>query len=351
MFIDARLACFLLVSFTCTSAGSAQQHSPQTQSGPRKIVLDVVVTPKSGPPVTGLQQQDFTLLDNKVPQTLTSFREVDGRKSPIEVILVVDSVNASYEHLGYERNEIDKFLRADGGTLAHPVSVAILSDSGMQLQEGSSTDGNAVSASLDKDIIGLRDINRSAGFWGADEQFETSLQGLRELVARVSALPGRKIILWVSPGWPLLSGPDVELDSTEQEQLFADIVGTSNQFLQGRITLYSVDPIGTADIGFRTFYWKDFVKGISKPSQVQVGNLALEVLATQSGGLALNSSNDVSSLLHESFADSAHYYEISFVPAPGQKRDEYHHIEIRLAKSGLTARTRQGYYAQPSPRE
>ena len=27
---------------------------------------------------------------------------------------------------------------------------------------------------------------------------------------------------------------------------------------------------------------------------------------------------------------------------------EYHHLEIKLAKAGLTARARQGYYAQPS---
>jgi hypothetical protein len=35
------------------------------------ICLDVVVTPKSGPPVSSLQQQDFIVLDNKVPQTIT----------------------------------------------------------------------------------------------------------------------------------------------------------------------------------------------------------------------------------------------------------------------------------------
>jgi hypothetical protein len=42
------------------------------------------------------------------------------------------------------------------------------------------------------------------------------------------------------------------------------------------------------------------------------------------------------------------YYEISFEPAPGAQRDEYHHLEIRIAKPGLNARTRQNYYAQPA---
>jgi hypothetical protein len=30
-----------------------------------------------------------------------------------------------------------------------------------------------------------------------------------------------------------------------------------------------------------------------------------------------------------------------------QKREEYHHLEVRVAKAGVVARTRQGYYSQP----
>lgn len=351
MLINARLACLLLVSFSFSATGSARQGSRQAQRSTGRIFLDVVVSPKSGPPVSGLQQQDFTVLDNKVPQTVTSFQAFDARQAPVEVILVIDAVNTGYQNLAYERSQIDNFLRADGGSLAHPTALAILSDTGMQMQNGSSSDGNALSASLDQSIIGLRNINRSAGFWGADEQFQISVGGLKQLATRLAERPGRKVVLWVSPGWPLLSGPRVDLDAKEQEQLFSEIVSLSSLLMQARITLYSIDPLGTGDIGFRTFYWKNFVKGISKPSQVQIGNLALEVLAIQSGGLALNSSNDTATLLHESLADSAPYYEISFDSAPAEKKDEYHQLEVRLARPGLTARTREGYYAQPLPRD
>ena len=72
------------------------------------------------------------------------------------------------------------------------------------------------------------------------------------------------------------------------------------------------------------------------------------MLATQSGGLVLNFNNDIASLLQEALSDSAPYYELSFDPPPGDKRDEYHHLELKLAKPGLTARARQGYYSQPS---
>jgi hypothetical protein len=73
------------------------------------------------------------------------------------------------------------------------------------------------------------------------------------------------------------------------------------------------------------------------------------VLATQSGGLALTTNNDVTALLQKCLADTQAYYEISFDPPLTDQRTAYHHIEIRLADHKLTARTRQGYYTQSSP--
>ena len=93
MFINSRLRLFLLVPLLCTPPSSARQNDPSTQPHHAKIYLDVVVTPRSGPPVTGLQQEDFTILDNNVPQTITSFEVVDGRQARGDVVLVIDAVN------------------------------------------------------------------------------------------------------------------------------------------------------------------------------------------------------------------------------------------------------------------
>jgi hypothetical protein len=46
-------------------------------------------------------------------------------------------------------------------------------------------------------------------------------------------------------------------------------------------------------------------------------------------------------------ADGKAYYELSFEPPTADHKDEYHHIEVQVAKPGLTARTREGYYLQP----
>jgi VWFA-related protein len=352
MFIKARFKVVVFfLSLLCAAGASAQEGKGPSESASGEIHLDVVVTPKSGAPVAGLQQQDFTLLDNKVPQTVTSFQSFGGSRAPIEVLLVVDAVNTDYQNLGYERDEIEKFLRLDGGHLAHPTALAVFTDTGTQIQEEFTSDGNALSGMLEMYTVGLRTIHGSSGIYGAEERFQLSIAAVEKLVAREAGRPGRKIILWVSPGWPFLSGPRVELDSKQQRQLFTTIVSLSTQLRRASITLYSIDPLGIADIGSRTFYYEEFLKGVSKPSQVQAGDLALEVLATQSGGLVLKSGNDVVAQLQKCLADTEEYYEISFVPTPADQRDTYHKLEVRVVKPGLTARTRQGYYTQTSPHE
>jgi VWFA-related protein len=345
MYKDERLIWLLLVTLLCAIPASSQQKGPATQPNLGELHLDVVVTRKSGAPIAGLQQQDFTLLDNKVPQTITSFKAVNERQARPEVLVVIDAVNAGYRLVAYERGEIDKFLRADGGRLAYPTGLIVLTDKALRVAGNLSLDGNELSASLDQNPAGLRAIGRSTGFYGAGERLQLSVHSLRQLAASLARLPGRKIIVWVSPGWPLL--PRLVPDGKQQRQIFTYIVDLSTQLLKARATLYSVDPRSSA--ASVNSYYKAFVKGVSKPSQAHPGNLGLQVLAVQSGGLPLGPSNNLASLLRECLAESAPYYELSFEPPHSDRPDEYHHVEIKIDKRGLIGRTRQGYYTQPLP--
>jgi VWFA-related protein len=338
---------FFLVPVLYAAAAFAQQDVPAAQPVRGSVSLDVVVTPKSGPPVTGLRQQDFTILDNKIPQTLASFDAVDGRQAPTEVILVVDAVNVGYEDVGYDRTEIDKFLHTDEGRLSYPTTLAILTDTGAKMRDNFSKDGNELSDALSQYTVALRSVTRSAGFWGAAERRQVSLQGLLEVVAHVAAHPTRKVLLVISPGWPLLSGPNVQLTEKDQQGIFDEVIGVSAQLQQARVTVYNVNSLGVAQAGVQSFYWENFEKGVSKPSQAQEVDLGLQVLAAQSGGLVLTVSNDLAARLRDCISDLGAYYELSYAPSPAGQPREYHKIEIRVDKRGLTARTREGYYSQP----
>ena len=265
MFTHTHLGCFILASVFCAAATSAPQNSPPTEPGNGRIQLDVVVTQKSGTPVAGLQQQDFTLLDNKAPQTITSFQAVGEREADQSVILVMDAVNTDYDRLSYLRTEIGKFLRADGGHLAYPTALATFSDKGIQIEENFSTDGTALSASLDRANAGLRSsgLSRSTGFHGEAGRIQLSMQALDQLVASAAQVPGRKIVIWVSPGWPSMA--EVQQGPTQQQQVFGTVVSISTELLQAHVTLYSVDPPG-GDALTRDSFYKQFLKGVSKPN-------------------------------------------------------------------------------------
>lgn len=353
-----------LVCFSLLPA-LAQQDEPLGQDAPplgkppalgsapavvadRRMTLDLVVSDKSGKPVAGLQEADFTLLDNKQPQKILSFQSGAVADQPVQVILLVDQVNTSFISVSSEREQIDKFLNRTEGDLPRPVSIAFLSDKGLTLGAEPTRDAKALLASFDDKQSPLRSINRSQGFYGASDRMQISLRAVEQLAAAEMSKPGRKLVIWVSPGWPLLSGPGIQLTDKYREGLFNSLVALSAELRSARITLYSVDPLGMGDAGsLRTVYYKNFVKGVKSPRQVQIGNVGLQVLAEQSGGRVLNSSNDVAGEIAECFRDATAFYTLTFDGLPGDGPNEYHALELKVDKQGLTAHTRTGYYAQP----
>jgi VWFA-related protein len=334
---------WLYLFFFSLSCGFAQQN--------RRITLDVVVTDKSGKPIPGLEQQDFTLLDNKQPSKILSFAAISGGAAaadpPVEVILLVDEVNASFRAVSSARQEIEKLLKQNGGQLERPTSLVFLSDSGIQ-STSTSRDGNALAAQLNQNRNGLRVIGRIQGVYGAGDRVQLSLHAIEQFADFESTAPGRKLVIWISPGWPLLSGPRIELSSKDQQSLFKTIVALSDALRQARITIYSIDPLGLADSGgLRALRYENYVKGVKKASQVNIGNLGLQVLALQSGGRVFDYNNDLAGEIATCIAEAHAFYVLSFEGLPGDGPNEYHALSVKIDKPGLTARTRTAYYAQP----
>jgi len=326
--------------------GMAQLNAPQEHPVTHTISVNVVVTGAGGVPVGGLTQQDFTILDKKIPTPVVAFEEMV--KKPATVLVVVDAVNSPTSAVAYQREQVVKFFRSNGGRLAHPTSFAVLTDQNAQTFNGTSTDGNVLADALEHYDIGLREIRRSSGFYGAEDRLTISLNALHNIIAYQAKLPGRKLVIWVSPGWPLLSSAAVDLSGKEQRQAFGNVVDFSTALREAGITLYAVDTWGATESLGRAFYYQSFLKGVSKPGQVELGDLGLQVLAVQSGGLALNS-NGGFEMLQRCLADADDYYRITFEPAPSEQPNDYHPLEIRVAKPGMTVRTTQGYYSQPTP--
>jgi hypothetical protein len=65
MFTRVRFAILLTIVAPNVISAFAQQGFATAPSLPQSIRLNVHVAPKSGPEVTGLQAQDFTVLDSE----------------------------------------------------------------------------------------------------------------------------------------------------------------------------------------------------------------------------------------------------------------------------------------------
>jgi VWFA-related protein len=313
------------------------------------ISLDVVVTDRAGKPVSGLALSDFTVLDNNQPDKILTFHAYDetARQSepPVEAIILFDTVNTGFDVVSYTRQQVENFLRRDGGRLPLPISILWMTNDGVDVQSEPSRDGNALATQLDAAEGRLRSITRSAGEYGAIERFQFSARMFYGIAQRELDKPGRKLLIWASPGWPLLDAPNIDISNKGQQSLFGQIVELSALLREAHITVYS---ISEGMSGPDTFLFQSFVKGVKKANQTRIPDVNLKVLAVQSGGLVLPPTNDLTGPLGTCLQDADAYYSLSFEPPPADGPNQYHELKVRVDKPGLTARTRTGYYDQPA---
>ncbi len=333
------LVSLLAISFSF-GVLQAQTNPPLAKSQDKQIHLAVQVKGASD-----VRPEDFILLDNKSPRAIASVRAANNQTDQAEVIVVVDAVNTPYTALGYQRDQVEKYLRSHEGALPYPTRIAVLTDKSLEITPQATRNGMELADSLQHYDIGLRVIGRDQGFYGASDRMTISLNALRQLIGAEAKQPGRKLLLWLSPGWPLLSGPEVELSGNQQRSIYQSVVELSTQLREAKITLYSLNSWGAGESLDRSNYYESFVNGVKKPGDAQLGNLGLQVLAVQSGGLVLNTS-DVGGMIQQCTADADHYYELSFEAAPSDHPEMYHQLQVKVA-NGLQARTRDGYYSQP----
>jgi VWFA-related protein len=324
---------------------------PQTLLIPEgKIRLDVMVDDQAGKPVVGLEPWDFKILDNGQPRKVMSFRSYDGVQvkpdPPVEVILVVDTVNMLFQQVSFARGELEEFLKQNGGQLKQPTTLILLTDKGIRVQPRPSMDGNAI-ASVAAGIKGtVRVLDQAMGFEGQLERFQLSERALDSIALNEVKKPGRKLLIWVGWGWPMLNRPEETYSETQQRRLFDAIVQVSTALREAQMTVYSVSPAGVYGPDF--ILYQGFLKGVKTYKDADFGNLALKVMAMQTGGKVLGPDNDVVSQINNCIDDANAFYRISFDPPPAEHADEYHDLKVQVDKPGVTVRTTTGYYNQPA---
>jgi VWFA-related protein len=390
-------------------AAPAPQLQPRPTPQPgvgnaKRVTLDVQVYDAAGRPVHGLSLSDFSVHDNG--HAVGNLQLAPAGSEPTEIIFFIDPLSSDFEEISRTKQQIRNLVGKSSGKLPYSVSVAWLDLSPLKHAKGqappariistagpvqsvvipidnnraslhvllASQDGISLGQALDKSDIYPPGILAAQGAQGREQRVRLSLQALDVVASAESERPGHKLVLWISPGWPLLA----QNDDRGRRQLFNFVVAVNTELMQSRITLFAIDPLGvtgqmnefqstpmnggmaSAESAANTSQFNQGLlastqDGSVTPTlfaprnaqQVTANDVGLPALALQSGGQVLAKTNDIPSELAECVADAASFYTLSYDAPSSMKPNEYHAIDVRVARPGLTVRTRAGYYGQP----
>jgi VWFA-related protein len=340
--------CLLLVC--CHGRAQAQQAGPTDApaKGPQ-IRLAVEVTDKSGHPVTALQKGDFTVLDNGRPVPLDFFyAHESGLVEPgsESIVLVIDAVNVYFNLLSQERTQIETFLRSNQGHLPAPLSIAAVSENDLTWITETSADGNLLAKQLDQWQPHLQPRPTTSD-QDMQERWQESVEGLDRILRHEAGEPGRKMMIWVSPGWPFINSTDVQATDALLHQWMDLIVATTTNLRKAQVTIEAVEPQGSAHLDSRLM-WNPNVKPVRKWDHAEPADVTLQVLAIQSGGQVMHSSNDIAGEIAQCIGDATSWYTLTFAQQP-DKPNTWHDLQVRVNQPGAVVRAGNGYYAQPQP--
>jgi VWFA-related protein len=182
-----------------------------------------------------------------------------------------------------------------------------------------------------------------------NEKFQLSFTALLDFAHRLQSVPGRAILVWMGPGWPILSGSEFPPETPSiREGFFRNLVNASTELREGQVTLDAVSwtsslPVAKLDISSL----ETLTDRAATAAHASARSVALPALAHISGGQVYLQKKDLPSKVAACLADASSYYVLGFDAPPSNVPDEFRAIEVTVDKPGVTIRTNTGYYAQP----
>jgi Ca-activated chloride channel family protein len=282
----------------------AEPQRPAFRAGVDLVSLSVTVTDPARQYVAGLSRDDFTVMENGVPQTLTFFARTG---IPLALTLLIDSSASMDKNMSAAQEAAIGFARQIGrGDRASVIDF----DSHVEVVQGFTNDVSALEAAI-----------RGTTAGGSTTLYNAVYIALKELAKLTphddSQAPRRAIVV-------LSDGADTSsLVSFEEVQ---DLAARSDTVIY------------TIGLGIRE---------ASGAGAADEGPFVLRRLAEQTGGRAFfpQQIKELAGVYHDIREELSSQYSLAYESSVGAKDGQYRRIAVRVNRPSVTVRTRQGYYA------
>jgi VWFA-related protein len=372
----ARLTFFILLSIvTMQDVPAAQDDTIRINT--RLVEVDVVIRDKNGP-VTNLVKEDFTILDNGVPQRIDVFsissveRSRPGANVPAlsagvvsnkqgsdvarsATVILFDRLNTAdrYQRDGYRqllaylksarRNDFTAiYVLGDGLKLVqdftNDAQQLLASAAKMEVGDLPGVDNRTVTEIAQSRAVGRvtrRDVRTAIAEteFSLAERIDPTEDAIDFIAQHLAAVPGRKSLIWMSAGIPLSITQGTSRDGKDSQ-----LRHTTRLFTTANIAVYPVDLHG--------------LQAPDPPRGRGRGRLdsnlppdAMLRLADETGGRAFYFNNDLEGSIRTAISDSEAGYTLGFYPSQNGFDGKFHNLAVKVAREGVDVRHRTGYIA------
>ena len=387
--------------FVCLSTAilSAQDGGPvRITSDVRVVEVDVTVRDAQGKPVQGLQQKDFTILDNGKPRSFTIFNANSGTSdasnsigkppSPVgstsrpplppntfsndhvtappadahSTILLLDGVNAWFDTFAHGVQGVEGLMARVPPDEKIAVYV-VAKDLGLIVLQDYTTDRQLLKKKVASFIP--RGMAPAPPGMGPRGDGGGMIESAAEMPPpRPAAAPKNPTAAPPDPG-PLVSrgeGPFHMRIATEDLRVSLKALAAKLRKLPGRKSVFWITE-GFPPVQLRNMdaAWDSTIAALND-ANIQIntvdadglggprrlwglgGILAQQQIADRTGGTAYFHRNDLDAAMASGIADARSSYTLGFYLT--QIDGKYHELKVRVDRPGVQLNHRQGYYAQ-----
>lgn len=355
----ALIACLVAAAIAQTPAGP-----PIIRTETRVVLVDAVVTDKSGAAVKGLTAKDFHVFEDNKEQPVQSASYVADATGPDAqrsyLVLFFDNGTLDFASQQRAREAAVQFIEANAGP-THSMAVANYGGA-LSIAQNFTTDtdklkrvasdihgGSQVEAlNVDPTVTTFGSGSQSRGMATSTFGAQGFLLGLRQLALNLANVPGRKSVIVFSSGFPMTPDLNVQVNLAVQACNRSDLA------------LYPVDVTGLSQPASNTSFDSEVAssgglgRGAANSKQntmhptdtptntADATQQVLFTMATATGGFVYANANNISAGLLKIGKEQTEYYLLGYTPAESPD-GSCHPLKVKVDKGGTTVRSRVSY--------